>query len=113
MRTFSEFIKNAFCHTDTHSMQPPLSISRPVCKDLATGRYAGILLGITNTFATIPGMAGPVIAKSLTPGNTIAEWQTVFCIAAAINVFGAIFFTLFAKGEVQNWALSDYHGHRN
>lgn len=30
-------------------------------------RYAGILLGITNTFATIPGMVGPVIAKSLTP----------------------------------------------
>uniref|UniRef100_A0A8C0N542 Major facilitator superfamily (MFS) profile domain-containing protein n=1 Tax=Canis lupus familiaris TaxID=9615 RepID=A0A8C0N542_CANLF len=75
--------------------------------------YAGILLGITNTFATIPGMVGPVIAKSLTPDNTIREWQTVFYIAAAINVFGAIFFSLFAKGEVQNWALDDRHGHRN
>ncbi|ELV10819.1 Sialin [Tupaia chinensis] len=31
--------------------------------------YAGILLGITNTFATIPGMVGPVIAKSLTPNK--------------------------------------------
>ncbi|XP_054578172.1 sialin isoform X2 [Eptesicus fuscus] len=75
--------------------------------------YAGILLGITNTFATIPGMVGPVIAKSLTPENTIREWQTVFWIAAAINVFGAIFFTLFGKGEVQNWALDDHHRHRN
>ncbi|KAM8779028.1 sialin isoform 3-T3 [Rhynchonycteris naso] len=75
--------------------------------------YAGILLGITNTFATIPGMVGPVIAKSLTPENTITEWQTVFWIAAAINVFGAIFFTLFGKGEVQNWALDDHNGHRN
>ncbi|NP_001369565.1 sialin isoform 9 [Homo sapiens] len=75
--------------------------------------YAGILLGITNTFATIPGMVGPVIAKSLTPDNTVGEWQTVFYIAAAINVFGAIFFTLFAKGEVQNWALNDHHGHRH
>ncbi|XP_041535494.1 sialin isoform X2 [Microtus oregoni] len=75
--------------------------------------YAGILLGITNTFATIPGMIGPIIAKSLTPDNTIREWQTVFCIAAAINVFGAIFFILFAKGEVQTWALSDHHGHKS
>nr|KAF6363634.1 solute carrier family 17 member 5 [Pipistrellus kuhlii] len=75
--------------------------------------YAGILLGITNTFATIPGMVGPVIAKSLTPENTIREWQTVFWIAAAIDVFGAIFFTLFGKGEVQNWALDDHHGHRH
>ncbi|XP_069343856.1 sialin isoform X5 [Eulemur rufifrons] len=75
--------------------------------------YAGILLGITNTFGTIPGMVGPVIAKSLTPNNTVREWQTVFYIAAAINVFGAFFFTLFAKGEVQNWALNDHHGHRH
>ncbi|KAM6166891.1 sialin isoform 1-T1 [Erethizon dorsatum] len=75
--------------------------------------YAGILLGITNTFATIPGMVGPIIAKSLTPDDTIREWQTVFYIAAAINVFGAIFFTLFAKGEVQTWAVGDHHGHRN
>nr|XP_026247139.1 sialin isoform X2 [Urocitellus parryii] len=75
--------------------------------------YAGILLGITNTFATIPGMVGPVIAKSLTPDNTVREWQIVFCIAAAINVFGAIFFVLLAKGEVQKWAVSDYHGHKN
>jgi ACS family sodium-dependent inorganic phosphate cotransporter-like MFS transporter 5 len=58
-------------------------------------------------------MVGPGIAKSLTPDNTVREWQIVFCIAAAIDVFGAIFFTIFAKGEVQNWALDDYHGHRN
>ncbi|XP_017826593.2 sialin isoform X5 [Callithrix jacchus] len=75
--------------------------------------YAGILLGITNTFATVPGMVGPVIAKSLTPENTVGEWQTVFYIAAVINVFGAIFFTLFGKGEVQSWALNDHHGHKH
>uniref|UniRef100_A0A8C9CML9 Sialin n=1 Tax=Phocoena sinus TaxID=42100 RepID=A0A8C9CML9_PHOSS len=75
--------------------------------------YAGILLGITNTFATIPGMIGPIIARSLTPENTVGEWQTVFCLAAAVNVFGAIFFTLFSKGEVQNWAVRDHGEPRN
>ncbi|KAM9018777.1 sialin isoform 4-T4 [Ara ararauna] len=75
--------------------------------------YAGILLGITNTFATIPGMVGPVIAKNLTHNNTVGEWQTVFYIAASINLFGAIFFALFASGEVQDWAVSGYHLHRN
>nr|XP_047933410.1 sialin isoform X1 [Anser cygnoides] len=75
--------------------------------------YAGILLGITNSFATIPGMVGPVIAKSLTHNNTVGEWQTVFYIAASINLFGAIFFALFASGEVQDWAVSGYHLHRN
>ncbi|XP_059325126.1 sialin isoform X4 [Ammospiza nelsoni] len=75
--------------------------------------YAGILLGITNSFATIPGMVGPVIAKSLTHNNTVEEWQMVFYIAASINLFGAIFFALFASGEVQDWAVSGYHLHRS
>ncbi|TRY97193.1 hypothetical protein DNTS_015798 [Danionella cerebrum] len=71
--------------------------------------YAGILLGITNTFATIPGMVGPVIARSLTKSNTIQEWQTVFYISAAINLFGAIFFAVFGKGTVQPWAVQRIH----
>ncbi|XP_034965498.2 sialin isoform X2 [Zootoca vivipara] len=75
--------------------------------------YAGILLGITNSFGTIPGMVGPVVAKELTHSNTVGEWQTVFYIAAGINLFGAIFFALFSSGEVQDWALNGYHMHRN
>lgn len=40
-------------------------------------RYAGILLGITNSFATIPGMVGPVIAKNLTHNVSLL---TVFSV---------------------------------
>ncbi|KAM6460054.1 sialin isoform 1-T1 [Liasis olivaceus] len=75
--------------------------------------YAGILLGITNSFGTIPGMVGPLVAKDLTHSNTIGEWQIVFYIAGAINLFGAIFFALFSSGEIQPWALNGYHMHRN
>ncbi|XP_075718149.1 sialin [Rhinoderma darwinii] len=67
--------------------------------------FAGLLLGITNTFATIPGMVGPVIAKTLTHENTVEQWQIVFYIAAAINIFGALFFAAFASGTVQDWAV--------
>ncbi|KAK6328723.1 hypothetical protein J4Q44_G00007010 [Coregonus suidteri] len=65
--------------------------------------YAGILLGITNSFATIPGMVGPVIARALTKHNTIEEWQSVFYISAGINLFGAAFYTVFGRGEIQPW----------
>ncbi|KAM3851902.1 sialin isoform 4-T4 [Vipera latastei] len=75
--------------------------------------YAGILLGITNTFGTIPGMVGPLVAKALTHSNTIEEWRNVFYIASALNLFGALFFALFSSGEVQNWALNGYNIHRN
>uniref|UniRef100_A0A669EB74 Sialin n=1 Tax=Oreochromis niloticus TaxID=8128 RepID=A0A669EB74_ORENI len=73
--------------------------------------YAGILLGITNTFATIPGMVGPVIARALTQQNTIEEWQIVFYIAAAIDLFGAIFYAVFGKGTVQSWAIHTSFSH--
>ncbi|KAM3862824.1 sialin [Diretmus argenteus] len=73
--------------------------------------YAGILLGITNSFATIPGMVGPVIARALTKHNTLEEWQTVFYISAGINLFGAIFYTLFGRGTVQPWAVPRSYAH--
>lgn len=73
--------------------------------------YAGILLGITNTFATIPGMVGPVIARELTKHNTIEEWQTVFYIAASINLLGAAFYTIFGRGTVQPWAVHTSYSH--
>ena len=28
-------------------------------------KYAGVLMGMSNTFATIPGMVGPAIAKAI------------------------------------------------
>lgn len=73
--------------------------------------YAGILLGITNTFATIPGMVGPVIASALTKNKTLEEWQTVFYIAAAINTFGALFYALLGRGTVQPWAVQTSYSH--
>ena len=35
--------------------------------------------------------------------GTQAEWQIVFYIAAAVYLFGAIFYLTFASGEVQDW----------
>ena len=39
--------------------------------DLAP-RYAGTLLGITNTIASIPGFVSPVIAGALTENNVLS-----------------------------------------
>lgn len=50
-------------------------------------RYAGILLGITNSFATIPGMVGPLVAKGLTHSVShswlfqILSWVVLLIVA--------------------------------
>lgn len=47
------------------------------------------------------------VVYSLLFVQTVEEWQTVFYIAAAIYLFGAIFYGAFASGDLQPWALED------
>ena len=37
--------------------------------------------------------------------QTRSEWQIVFYVAAAIYLFGAIFYVIFASGVLQPWAM--------
>lgn len=68
--------------------------------------FAGILMGISNTIATIPGFLAPYVVGVLTDTENVrAGWQSVFYISASINLFGAIFFAIFASGEQQIWAV--------
>ncbi|XP_055900366.1 sialin-like isoform X1 [Biomphalaria glabrata] len=67
--------------------------------------FAGILFGISNSLAAVTGFISPVIVGVITEERqTRLEWQIVFYIAAAIYIFGAIFFVIFASGELQSWS---------
>ncbi|XP_059148786.1 uncharacterized transporter slc-17.2-like [Physella acuta] len=67
--------------------------------------FAGILFGISNSLAAVTGFISPVIVGVITnEKQTRAEWQIVFYIAAAIYLFGAVFFIIFASGELQPWS---------
>jgi ACS family sodium-dependent inorganic phosphate cotransporter len=58
------------------------------------------LLGISNTVATIPGIAGNLVTAAILAGRE-DDWGLVFSLGAGINIFGAIVFAIFAKGEPQ------------
>nr|XP_040045516.1 sialin isoform X1 [Gasterosteus aculeatus aculeatus]XP_040045517.1 sialin isoform X1 [Gasterosteus aculeatus aculeatus] len=73
-------------------------------------RYAGLLLGITNTFGTIPGVVAPIATGYFTEDRTMAGWRKVFWVAAGINVVGAIIFTIFSSGKIQKWAVVEDDG---
>lgn len=60
-------------------------------------KYAGTMMGITNTAGTIPGVIG-VYASGLILEAT-GSWALVFQVAAGITLFGLVFFLLFARGE--------------
>nr|XP_046274441.1 sialin [Scatophagus argus]XP_046274442.1 sialin [Scatophagus argus]XP_046274443.1 sialin [Scatophagus argus]XP_046274444.1 sialin [Scatophagus argus] len=70
-------------------------------------RYAGFLLGITNTFGTIPGVLAPIATGYFTEDHTLAGWRKVFWMAAGINFSGALVYTVLGSGKIQTWAITE------
>ncbi|KAA0710345.1 Sialin H(+)/nitrate cotransporter H(+)/sialic acid cotransporter [Triplophysa tibetana] len=70
-------------------------------------RYAGMLLGITNTFGTIPGVLAPIVVGYLTKDQSVGGWRHVFWLSGAVSAFGAIVYVIFGTGKIQSWAGMD------
>ncbi|XP_046558800.1 uncharacterized transporter slc-17.2-like [Haliotis rubra] len=71
-------------------------------------RYAGILVGVSSTVSTLPGMVAPLIAGAFTPNKTQEEWRNVFYVCGGFCLLGTVVFGTQARGEVQPWAVN--HG---
>ncbi|KRY57411.1 Sialin, partial [Trichinella britovi] len=67
-------------------------------------QYASVIMGISNTFATLPGMISPSIVGAIVQKGVSSEWCIIFYITAAFYAIGGVVFALFAKAEVQPWA---------
>ena len=70
--------------------------------------YGGVLLGIGNTIATIPGIVAPIVAGAIIPTEHGADeaapraaWQEVFWIGFGVSVFGWGCWMLVATADVQ------------
>ncbi|CAF1302986.1 unnamed protein product [Adineta steineri] len=75
--------------------------------DIASN-YAGTLVGITNTLASIPGFVGPAMVGAITNNNqTLHAWQTIFNLSAGIGLFGCIVYCIFFDGNEQSWNRND------
>ena len=60
-------------------------------------RYADVLMGITNTAGTIPGIIGVYVTGWLV--DTTGDYSSAFLLCAGINITGAIIWLLFATAE--------------
>ncbi len=62
-------------------------------------KYAGTLMGITNTAGTIPGIVGVYVTGLIL--DATGSWELVFQVTAAVTLFGMVFYLIFASGEKQ------------
>lgn len=67
-------------------------------------QHASVLMGIGNTFATIPGIVSPMLTGYLVVEQTSEEWKLVFFISAGIYLVGCVIYWMWASGELQEWA---------
>lgn len=60
-------------------------------------KYAGTLMGITNTAGTIPGIIGVYVSGLILEFTN--SWVIVFQVAAGITVIGLLVFLRYSRGE--------------
>lgn len=66
--------------------------------------YAGTLMAITNTSATLPGIIVPVFVGVMTHGNqTIGAWRVIFFVTIGLYVIEILAYMIFGSGEEQSW----------
>ncbi|XP_063700398.1 sialin [Culicoides brevitarsis] len=66
--------------------------------------YAGTLMAITNTVATLPGITVPVFVGQITHGNqTIGAWRVIFLVTVALYVVEILAYMFMGSGEEQAW----------
>lgn len=59
--------------------------------------HAGLLMGITNTVGTIPGVVGVALTGFLI--DVTGTYNSVFVMVAGVNIAGAVIWALFSSGE--------------
>jgi ACS family sodium-dependent inorganic phosphate cotransporter len=68
----------------------------PNCFDVAP-KYADVIWGISNTFATLPGIVGIYITGWLV--DRTGAFAAPFVLTAGVSLFGAAFYLIFGSGR--------------
>ncbi|TKC35999.1 hypothetical protein EI555_001646 [Monodon monoceros] len=67
-------------------------------------RYASFLMGISRGFGLIAGIISSTATGFLISQDSVSGWRNVFFLAAAVNMFGLVFYLTFGQAEIQHWA---------
>jgi MFS transporter, ACS family, solute carrier family 17 (sodium-dependent inorganic phosphate cotransporter), other len=62
-------------------------------------QHAGVIWGLSNTFATLPGIFGVALTGWLV--DRTGSFATPFLLTAGVSLFGALVFIVFASGDRQ------------
>ncbi|CAF1534185.1 unnamed protein product, partial [Adineta ricciae] len=66
--------------------------------------YSGVIFGIANTFASLAGFIGNIIAGKIVKQPVLAQWRILYIIFGSVYVIGGIVYLLFGSAIPRKWA---------
>ncbi|XP_016071742.1 PREDICTED: sodium-dependent phosphate transport protein 1 [Miniopterus natalensis] len=72
-------------------------------------RYYGFLKGLTILIGMTGGLTSSTLAGIILNQDPVSSWFKIFFLMAAINVTSLVFYLIFAKAEIQDWATEKQH----
>ncbi|KAG5454576.1 Sialin [Clonorchis sinensis] len=76
--------------------------------------FSGVIISLTNTVATLPGIFGPMLVGYVTrDSSSLDNWRIIYGVATGLAWFGAVFNLFVTSGRRQPWAELGRPGERN
>jgi MFS family permease len=66
--------------------------------------YSGIIFGLANTFASLAGLIGNIVAGIVVNKPVLEQWRKLFIMFGIVYFIGGLVFLLFGSGVPRKWA---------
>jgi MFS family permease len=66
--------------------------------------YSGVIFGIANTFASLAGLIGNIVAGIIVNQPILEQWRKLYIMFGIVYLVGGIVYILFGTAIPRKWA---------
>ena len=66
--------------------------------------YSGIIFGFANTFASLAGLVGNLVAGIIVNKPILEQWRKLFVMFGVVYFLGGLVFLIFGSAKPRKWA---------
>ena len=66
--------------------------------------YSGVIFGIGNTFASLAGLIGNIIAGIIVDKPILEQWRKLYIMFGIVYFIGGLVYVIYGSGVPRKWA---------
>ncbi|CAF3466602.1 unnamed protein product [Rotaria socialis] len=66
--------------------------------------FSGVIFGLANTFASLAGLTGNIVAGIIVKQPVLAQWRKLYIMFSVVYLFGGIVYLIYGSGVARKWA---------